>query len=80
MSQVLRLLSAAAGPLCRAAGARARLAAARLSAAGCRSFSVSNVSRTPLDRLCADRLQSAQRRFYSSEPKGEAFRSCRRCS
>ncbi|XP_070762879.1 mitochondrial inner membrane m-AAA protease component AFG3L1 [Enoplosus armatus] len=72
MSQVLRLLSAAALPLYRAAGARARLSAVtvgRLFTAGYRSSAALNVSRTPANFLSCRRFQSAQRRLYSTEPK-----------
>uniref|UniRef100_A0A671U4J3 AFG3-like AAA ATPase 1 n=1 Tax=Sparus aurata TaxID=8175 RepID=A0A671U4J3_SPAAU len=72
MSQVLRLLSAAALPLCRAAGARARFSAvtaARLFTAGYRSSAAPNLRRTPANFLSGRRLQLAQRRLYSTEPK-----------
>eukprot|EP00064_Thunnus_orientalis_P022473 superscaffoldBa00007592_g22671 len=72
MSQLLRLLSAAALPLCRAGGARTRLsavAAGRLFTAGLRSFAAPNVCRTPVNFLSCRRFQSVQRRLYSTEPK-----------
>ncbi|KAM7415300.1 hypothetical protein PAMA_019906 [Pampus argenteus] len=71
MSQLLRLLSAAALPLCRAGGARARLStvtAGRLFTAGLRSYAAPSVCRTPANFLSCRRFQS-QRRFYSTEPK-----------
>ncbi|KAK5927376.1 hypothetical protein CgunFtcFv8_012540 [Champsocephalus gunnari] len=67
MSQLLRLLSAASLPLFRAGGARARLSAV-LSG---RLFAT-NVGRTPADFLSSRRLQTLQRRLYSTEPKGGA--------
>ncbi|XP_029009903.1 AFG3-like protein 1 [Betta splendens] len=72
MSQVLRLFSAAALPFCRAAGARTSLwvtPGLGLSAAGTRSFAAVNVRRTPLNFTSCRRLQTVQRRLYSSEPK-----------
>ncbi|XP_029288803.1 LOW QUALITY PROTEIN: AFG3-like protein 1 [Cottoperca gobio] len=72
MSQLLRLLSAAALPLWRAGGARARLStviAGRFFTVGYRSSAVLNVCRTPTNVLSCCRLQSAQRRLYSAEPK-----------
>ncbi|XP_034541006.1 AFG3-like protein 1 [Notolabrus celidotus] len=73
MSQVLRLLSAAALPLCRRPGAaRARLfavTAGRLFSAGFRSSAAPNFSRSPSNFLSCRRFQAAQRRLYSSEPK-----------
>ncbi|XP_018515995.1 LOW QUALITY PROTEIN: AFG3-like protein 1 [Lates calcarifer] len=72
MSQVLRLLSAAALPLCRAAGLRARLCAVtagRLFTAGYGSSAAPNVCRTPANFLSCRRFQTAQRRLYSTEPK-----------
>ncbi|XP_020490615.2 mitochondrial inner membrane m-AAA protease component AFG3L1-like [Labrus bergylta] len=72
MSQLLRLLSEAALPLCRAGAARARLSAvtaSRLFAAGFRSSAVPNISRTPANLLSCRRFQTAQRRLYSTEPK-----------
>ncbi|XP_041651979.1 AFG3-like protein 1 [Cheilinus undulatus] len=72
MSQVLRLLSGAVLPLCRAGAARARLSsvsAARLFTAGYRSSAVPNISRTPVNFLSCRRFQTLQRRLYSSEPK-----------
>ncbi|KAM8892460.1 mitochondrial inner membrane m-AAA protease component AFG3L1 [Spinachia spinachia] len=72
MSQMLRLLSAVALPLGRAAGARARLSAVtagRLFSAGCRSSSSPNVSRTPATLLTRRQFQSFQRRLFSAEPK-----------
>ncbi|XP_059190379.1 AFG3-like protein 1 [Centropristis striata] len=72
MSQLLRLLSAAAAPLCRAGGTRAtRCSAAtagRLFIAGYRSFAATNVCRTPVNFLTCCRFQAAQRRLYSTEP------------
>ncbi|XP_071315558.1 mitochondrial inner membrane m-AAA protease component AFG3L1-like isoform X2 [Trachinotus anak] len=73
MSQVLRLLSAAALPLCRAGGLRARLSAVtagRLFTAGYWSSAAPNVCRTPANFLSCRRLQSTQRRLYATEPKG----------
>ncbi|XP_071315548.1 mitochondrial inner membrane m-AAA protease component AFG3L1-like isoform X1 [Trachinotus anak] len=72
MSQVLRLLSAAALPLCRAGGLRARLSAVtagRLFTAGYWSSAAPNVCRTPANFLSCRRLQSTQRRLYATEPK-----------
>ncbi|XP_078112533.1 mitochondrial inner membrane m-AAA protease component AFG3L1 [Sander vitreus] len=72
MSQLLRLLSAAALPLWRAGGARARLSAVtarRLFIAGYRSSAAPNGCRTPADFFSCRRFQSAQRRLYSAEPK-----------
>ncbi|TKS73875.1 AFG3-like protein 1 [Collichthys lucidus] len=72
MSQLLRLLSAAALPLCRAGGARARFSAVtagRLFTAGYRSFAASKACRTPANFLSCRRFQAAQRRLYSTEPK-----------
>uniref|UniRef100_A0AAQ4PS63 AFG3-like AAA ATPase 1 n=1 Tax=Gasterosteus aculeatus aculeatus TaxID=481459 RepID=A0AAQ4PS63_GASAC len=72
MSQMLRLLSAVALPLCRPGGARARLSAVtaeRLFSAGCRSSSAPNVSRTPSNLLTGRLFQSFQRRLFSAEPK-----------
>ncbi|KAG7234844.1 hypothetical protein INR49_003876 [Caranx melampygus] len=77
MSQLLRLLSAAALPLCRAAGARARLSAVtagRYFTTGYPSSSAPNVHRTPANFLSCRRFQSTQRRLYSTEPKGEVDR------
>lgn len=63
MVQLLRLLSAAALPLCRAAGNRARLSAAttaRLLAAGYRSYAatVSGVGHSSADMLSLKCLYS----------------------
>ncbi|GAA6227700.1 AFG3-like protein 1 [Lates japonicus] len=72
MSQVLRLLSGAALPLCRAAGLRARLCAVtagRLFTAGYGSPAAPNVCRTPANFLSCRRFQTTQRRLYSTEPK-----------
>nr|XP_046251229.1 AFG3-like protein 1 isoform X2 [Scatophagus argus] len=68
MSQLLRLLSAAALPLCRGGGARARLftaTAGRLFTAGYRS----SAAPVPANFLSRRRFHSAQRRLYSTEPK-----------
>ncbi|KAI3371468.1 hypothetical protein L3Q82_023576 [Scortum barcoo] len=83
MSQLLRLLSTAALPLCRAAGGRARLSAVtagRLLSAGYRSSVAPNFCRTPANFLSCRRFQSAQRRLYSAEPKGESHRRWKRRS
>ncbi|TMS05799.1 AFG3-like protein 1 [Larimichthys crocea] len=72
MSQLLRLLSAAALPLCRAGGARARFSAVtagRLFTAGYRSSAASKACRTPANFLSCRRFQAAQRRLYATEPK-----------
>ncbi|XP_023119143.2 AFG3-like protein 1 [Amphiprion ocellaris] len=72
MSQLLRLLSAAALPLCRAGGARSRFSvvpAAQLFTAGYPSSTALNVNRTPAILLSCRRFLSAQQRLYSTEPK-----------
>ncbi|XP_026221915.1 AFG3-like protein 1 [Anabas testudineus] len=73
MSQVLRLLSAAALPFCRAGGTRARLPAVTpglgLLTAGHRSSAAPNNSWTPANFLSCRRFQTVQRRLYSSAPK-----------
>ncbi|XP_053282465.1 androgen receptor, partial [Pleuronectes platessa] len=72
MSQVLRLLSAVALPLCRPGGTRARLfavSAARLFSAAYRSSAAPNCYRIPAHFPFSRRFQTAQRRLYSSEPK-----------
>uniref|UniRef100_A0A669CJQ5 AFG3-like AAA ATPase 1 n=1 Tax=Oreochromis niloticus TaxID=8128 RepID=A0A669CJQ5_ORENI len=72
MSQLLRLLSAAALPLCRAGGARARLSAVtagQLFRAGYRNSTGPNITRTPANFLSCRRFQLAQRRLYATEPK-----------
>ncbi|XP_072242614.1 mitochondrial inner membrane m-AAA protease component AFG3L1-like isoform X2 [Leuresthes tenuis] len=72
MSQLLRLLSVATLPLCRSLGAQARLSAMRagqLFTAGYRNTLLLN-SRNPSNYLTCRRFQSAQRRLYSTEPKG----------
>uniref|UniRef100_A0A665TF42 Si:ch1073-174d20.2 n=1 Tax=Echeneis naucrates TaxID=173247 RepID=A0A665TF42_ECHNA len=72
MSRVLRLLSAAAVPLCRAVGARARLSAVtagRLFAAGYRSSAAPRSCQTAADFLSCHRLQLTRCRLYSAEPK-----------
>ncbi|KAM4572500.1 mitochondrial inner membrane m-AAA protease component AFG3L1 isoform 2-T2 [Odontesthes bonariensis] len=72
MSQLLRLLSTATLPLCRAVGAQARLSAMRagkLFTVEYRNTLLLN-SRNPANFLTCHRFQSAQRRLYSTEPKG----------
>uniref|UniRef100_A0AAV2KR05 Peptidase M41 FtsH extracellular domain-containing protein n=1 Tax=Knipowitschia caucasica TaxID=637954 RepID=A0AAV2KR05_KNICA len=72
MSPLLRLLSAAALPLHRVAGARGVLcavAAGRLSSVGLRSSLARNFYLNRADFLSRRRLQLAQRRLYSTEPK-----------
>ncbi|XP_022062299.2 AFG3-like protein 1 [Acanthochromis polyacanthus] len=71
MSQLLRLLSAAALPLCRAGGARSCFSvvpAAQLFTAGYPSSTALKVNRTPAILSCR-RFLSAQWRLYSTEPK-----------
>ncbi|KAM4553085.1 mitochondrial inner membrane m-AAA protease component AFG3L1-like [Fundulus diaphanus] len=75
MSQMLRLLSAAALPFCRVGGARAGGARARAVASG--SLAVLNrvfSSQTRTNFLPCRRVWLAQRRLYSTEPKGESCR------
>ncbi|KAK2842814.1 hypothetical protein Q5P01_013014 [Channa striata] len=73
MTHILRLLSAAAAPLCRCGGARARLPAVTPGlglTAGHWSCAAPNISRAPAKFLFCRRFQTVQRRLYSSEPKG----------
>ncbi|XP_028285677.1 AFG3-like protein 1 isoform X2 [Parambassis ranga] len=72
MSPLLRLLSAAALPFCRAGGARAPVSAVtvgRLLTAGYRSTAAPNVCRTPAIFPSCHRFQAARRRLFSTEPK-----------
>ncbi|KAM8862074.1 mitochondrial inner membrane m-AAA protease component AFG3L1-like isoform 1-T1 [Synchiropus picturatus] len=72
MSQLLRLLSSAALPLCRSAGARARLptvTAGRLIAGGHSRSSGPKIIGGSDNFLSCHRFQSARRRWYSTEPK-----------